>query len=429
MVKTNDELKKLLYEFQLANGANLVNFDNLEKTIEQGYNSNPDVYSIVNYLSTLYVKAQKKPYRKKGDKYEEITDPEIVALVNRPNKTETLRQFEKMRYSFYLVTGNSFVYAPRLQNGNNVGRLIPGVGRQVMPSQYTEIATGGWNEPVKGYIINYNFTATPLPVDSVIHIKMPNLRYLNGDNFYGMSPIRVASHIIQAQNSGYEAMASTLKRGFPSGILTKDDEKDGETEALNRSNLFKKIWKRFYGKAKNSGEPIITAGKMNWIPMGFSNFRDLQIIESSQHGLRLLCNLYGLPSIVLNDIQGTTFNNQNEVKKRVYDARIIPDAELFDEVDNIFIWKNYGIEVFTDFSTIPELQQDKKATIEVIRSAQEAGALYSAEEIRKRIDDDTPEDDIMKVRFMNMGKIPASQVIEPNVEETLKNLGIEHYLK
>jgi len=430
MADTINQLQKLLYEFQLANGLNLVNVDNLEKAIDIGFNSNPDVYSIVNYLSKLYIGIPKKPYRKSNGKYEEITDPSIVDLVNNPNKTEVIEQFEQMRYIFYLVTGNSFVYAPRLQNGNNLGQLTD-IGRIVMPSQYVEIISGGWRDPVKGYIINYNYTAENIPVNDVIHVKMPNLNYVNGQNFYGLSPIRVAAMIIQAQNGGYETMGSTLKRGFPSGVLSKKNEADSEDMAANRVNMFKKIWKRFYGKSSNSGEPIITAGDVQWTPMGFSNFRDLQIIENTQHGLRVLCNIYGIPSQVMNDIAGTTFNNQKEVRKAVYNNRIVPDCNLMDKVDNIKIWSKYGFEVWSDYSAVPELQADKKEQMDVINAAQNAGALYTAAEIRAKIDDDVPNDPIMNERFMNMGRIPVSQVgiDQAQIDQALKRLGIENYIK
>lgn len=429
MAETDNKLQKLLYEFNLANGTNLVNFDNLKNIIDEGFSGNPDAYSIVMYLTNKMVGIPKKPYRNINGKLEEITDPAIVAIVNRANKSETLMQFNMMRYAFYYATGNSFVYAPRFENGNNKGQLTD-IGRVIMPSQYVEIVSGGWKEPVRGYIINYNYTAEDIPVSDVVHVKMVNLKFDNGNNFYGMSPIRTASMIIQSQNGGYEAMGSTLKRGFPSGILSAVDEVDSEGgDVQQRVNIFRKIWDKYYGKAKNSGKPIITAGKKEWIQMGFSNFRDLQIIESSQHGLRVLCNVYNIPSIVLNDIAGTSFNNQNEVKKSVLSNRIVPDCALFDEVDNINIWSNYGFEVWSDFSGVPELQENKQEQINVINGAQNAGAMFTANEIRKIMDMDEVQEPIMNERFVSMGKMPASQANDPNVEEVLKSLNIENYIK
>ena len=430
MTKIDNQLQKLLYEFQLANGTNLVNFDKLEQVIKEGYEANPDVYSIVNYLANMYVGVPKKPYRKLSNgEYQEITDPSIIALVNKANQSETIMQFNKLRYLFFLATGNSFVYAPRFLAGNNKGQLTE-LGRINMPSQYTEIISGGWTEPVKGYIINYSYTSTPIPVNEVIHVKMPNLDYQNGQNFYGLSPIKVASAIIQSQNGGYTAMGSTLKRGFPSGILSKENELDSDTgEVQKRLGIFKKIWQRYYSKAKNSGEPIITAGKVSWTQLGFSNFKDLQIIETSQHGLRVLCNVYQIPSIILNDIAGTTFNNQKEARKAVYSNRIKPDADLFDEVDNVGIWSNYGFEVYSDFSGIAEMQEDKKQQADVINIAQQAGAKFTGNEIRKLMDMDEVNEPIMNERFIPMGLTPASQANNDSIEETLKRLNVDHYLK
>lgn len=428
MADSKNQLNKMIYEFTVANGMNLVNFDNPESIINTAWAGNPDVYSIVDKLSTMYVGMPKKPYRKKKDgTYEEITDPATVQLVNRANQSETRMQFEKMRYLYYLVTGNSFVWAPRFEGGNNKGQLLP-QGMNNMPSQYVEIISGGWIQPIKEYIINYNYnTSQILPASQVIHVKMPNLRFTDGNNLYGMSPIKTAALIIESQNGGYKNMATTLKNGFPPGIISKEGEDDNEEEATNRANIFRKVWDRLSKKNK----PIITSGKTTWTKIGFDNFKDLQIIENSQHGMRVLCNIYGVPSQLFNDTAGTTYANQKEARKAAYTNRLIPDANLFDEVDNINIWANYGFEVFSDYSNIPELQEDKKSLAEVIQIAQNSGAILSAEEIRTMLDMDVPVDEILKTRFVNVGKIPASQVgMEPdNVDQVLKQLGVNQYVK
>lgn len=426
-----NKLNQMIYEFTVANGMNLVNFDNLESIIDNAYSGNPDVYSIVDKLSTMYVGMPKKPYKKGQDgKYVEITDPEIVNLVNKPNQTETRMQFEKMRYLFYLVTGNSMVWAPRLEAGNNKGQLMS-QGMNNMPSQYTEIISGGWMQPVKEYIINYNFGGVErrLPAEQVIHVRMPNLKFKDGDNLYGMSPIRTAVLIIESQNGGYRNMANTFKNGFPLGVLSKEGEADdNEEEATNRVNIFRKVWDRLAKKNK----PIMTAGKTTWTKLGFDNFKDLQIIENSQHGMRVLCNVYGVPSQLFNDIAGTTYANQKEARKAAYTNRLIPDAMLFDEVDNINIWRNYGIEVLTDWSAVPEMQEDKKALADVLNILQQAGAMFTAEELRKWGGDfDVPNDPILKERFVNLGRQLASQAgVDPNnIEEALKQYQVPHYLK
>lgn len=430
-----DKLAKLLYEFNLANGSNLLNVDNLNDAIEIGYNQNPDVFSIVNYLATLYTRVPKKPYKKdKQGKYVEITDPNIISLINKANSNQTISEFDKERYIFYLITGNSFVYAPKIQAGNQKGQLTD-IGRKVMPSQHVEIISGGWMEPVKEYIIDYNYTKNiTISANEVIHNKITNLKYMNGESLYGISPVKVASNIIQSQNNAYSITASTMKRGFPSGILTKiTGEQGGDDEiAQERINIFKKIWRKFYGKSKNSGEPIITEGDVRWIEMGFKNFKELQTIETSQEGRRILCNIWGIPSLTMNDIQGTTFNNQTELRKVIYTQRIMPDIQYFCEKENADIWSNYGFEVWPDYSGIEELQSNRKELAEWINIVQQAGAMLNAEEILKILDLDIPNDPSLKTRFINMGKVPVEQVLSPtdlNIDAALKKFEIDNYIK
>ena len=77
-----------------------------------------------------------------------------------------------------------------------------------------------------------------------------------------------------------------------------------------------------------------------------------------------LCDLLNFPLPLLNNIEGTTFDNKASADKQLYTSLIIPMWQNFDnKVNNTLIIDKS--EVFkTDFSHIESLQKDKKTDLE-----------------------------------------------------------------
>ena len=133
----------------------------------------------------------------------------------------------------------------------------------------------------------------------------------------GMSPIKVAANIINSQNKGYEITAKMYSYGHPPGILSKEAEFGDETTA-DQESKFRERYRTKYQGVDNMAIPIFTLGKLAYTKIGYDNMKELDIVNMSEHGRRIFCNILQVPSQLFNDTSGSTFNNMNEASKSIY---------------------------------------------------------------------------------------------------------------
>ena len=425
-VDEQNQLYKAMFE-QMFPGSTLKKDYKIKDYISDGYEKNADAFSLIDRLSTMFSQIPKRVYIDE----DEVTEGELVERMRQPNSYQIWQEWAKLWYTFYLATGNGIVYAPKIENGNDQGKLMPG-GMFLMPTQHVEIETGGWRDPVKQYTIDISSSTEKIPAEDVMHVRMPNLQYADGANFMGMSPLKVAVLIIEAENQGYQTVADTLARGIPPGILTKVGESYDEDATRSQQKELDRSYAEKYGNQKFkrvAGKPIITVGDLRWIQMGFSNFRDLQILEMSEHGLRVLCNILGVPSQAFNDTQGTTFSNMNDARRMVYTNRLVPDCALLDAYITAQIAPGYGegLVVKSDFSEIPELQADKKDLAQWLDVAARWG--YPPAKVMEKLGLEPPDDPALQRSYLPFNLTPADElgITLEEPEKILKDENIDDY--
>jgi len=398
--------------------------------IKEGYEKNADVFSVIDRLSTMFSQIPKDLVR--GEDDDPVTEGPLYEILRQPNNYQIWQEFAKLWYTFYLTTGNAIKYAPRIQGGNDKGKLMPG-GIYMMPTQHIQIEAGSWRDPIKFYSLEINLTTEKIPAEDVIHVRMPNLQYQGGANFMGMSPLKVAALIIEAENQGYQTVADTLSKGLPPGILKMTEEYDKIRSQELQADL-EREWKKKYGNQKytrRAGYPVLGFGVDDWIPMGFSNFRDLQILEMSQHGLRVLCNVLGVPSQAFNDVAGTTFTNMGEARKMVYTNRLIPDFGLLLSYLNTMIVPAYGedLKIKADYSDIPELQDDKKELAQWLEVAVRWG--MPPNRLFEKLGLETIDNPAMDRSYLPFNIVPAEEIgmdiSMDEVNKILKEHNIDDY--
>ena len=194
--------------------------------------------------------------------------------------------------------------------------------------------------------------------ENVLHVKFPDLEYKEGSHLMGMSPLRAAASTIVRLNEGNILAGNLYKSGFPPGILSmrnKSGESKKEKEELRAA------YRRKYTGERKGKEPIIGTGDMQWTKIGFDTLKDMLILEMSQDGLREICNVLNVPSILFNDVSGTTFNNMKEARAAVYTNRIIPDMDdICAEMNRVLAWRYGPRRIFkADYSGVEELMENK----------------------------------------------------------------------
>jgi len=425
----HNQLARAMYG-QMFPGQSLRKDYKMKDYISDGYEKNADVFSVIDRLSTMF--AQVPRIVVQGEDEEVVTEGDLVEILKQPNNYQIWQEWAKLWYTFYLATGNAIKYAPKIEGGNDKGKLMPG-GMYLMPTQHVDIESGGWRDPIKHYTLDISGSTEKIPAEHVIHVRMPNLQYVDGANFMGMSPLKVAALIIEAENQGYQTVADTLARGIPPGILTKVAETYDEDLTKKQQKELERTYKDKYANQKykrSAGVPVLTAGDVRWVQMGFSNFRDLQILEMNQHGLRVLCNVLGVPSVPFNDSTGAQHWNMDTTSKMIYTNRLVPDAGLLNSYLNAQIVPAYGegLKIKCDYSDIPALQEDKKELAGWLEVAARWG--MPPNEMLKKLGLEPIDNPAMDRSYLPFNLVPADELgmeIEQDVDKILKDNGIDDY--
>lgn len=416
-ITEQNELYRMLYEL-LSVGTPLSKDSKMKDYVREGYEGNPDLFSIVIKLGTMFARlmVDARLMQRKGDKYEEVENKEIDALFEKTNYYQNFFEFcRHWAVSFY-ITGNSIVYAPRLPAGLNRNKLTND-GMLMMPTQNVVIFPEGWRNPVSSYTLDIG-QQYKINTNDIWHERFaPALQFEGGQNFMGMSPVKVAMNIINSQNKGYEVTAKMYASGHPPGILSKEVEGGDETTAEQESK-FRERYKTKYQGVNNMSVPIFTLGKMTYTKIGYDNLQELQVIGMSEHGRRVFCNLLGIPSQLFNDTAASTFNNISEASKAIYTNRLIPDVEQFCNGFNNIL-RAYGDFFYKpDYSNIEALQEEKAKKVVWISQMFNDG-IITGDQYLELLGEEPTNLPTMQQRFINMNRVPID-FIEAGIENSNK---------
>lgn len=410
-VAETNQLYHALYQF-ISSGVALGKDSKLKDYVREGYEGNPDLFSIVTRLAGMFaqVMSNAKLVQTNGDKEEIVENDEISRIIEQTNYYQSFHEFCKHWAISMYITGNGIVYAPRLTTGLNQGKLTND-GMIIMPAQNVNIYSKNWRQPVGTYTLDIN-EMYKIEVSDIWHERFaPTLNYEDGKNFMGMSPVKVAHDIINAQNKGYEVTAKMYSYGHPPGILSKKADSGDETTAEQESK-FRERYRTKYQGIDNMAIPIFTLGELAYTKIGFDNMKELEVIKMSEHGLRVFCNILQVPSQLFNDNAASTFNNLAEGSKVIYTNRIIPDVSQFCYGFNKIVRAYGDFKLKPDLSDIESLQEDKAKKALWISQMFRDGVI-TGDDYLEMMGQERTELPEMQLRFTDINRIPLGATENP----------------
>lgn len=394
---------------------------NDEAYITHGYQINHQLYSIVSWKAQKAALVDLAVYENKNGKHVKLEGHEVLEVLYRPNSMQGKAEFFEQFYGFKALTGNAYAYTPKLDFGTNKGKIKE---MHVMPSQFTEIVSGGVFDPVKGYKFQWGDRIMDFTKDDVLHSRYANYNYENGSELYGMSPVQAAWKLLQKSNSNIESS----KKGFDNqgaagvlyekatdspmiGTLTKE-----QTEQLNR-DLDKKI-----KGVNNKGRIFITSADLGYHNFGLSP-ADLKLIEDAQANFKDLCRVYHIPAEIFGDKDSATYNNVSEARKRGYTDGVLPDVKAFCSEFTRHILPAYGKNLILkpDTSNIEELQADKAKLAEWLNKA------YWIKTQRKQELMDEEIDESLDPYFIPQGLIGSQEIKALDPLQQAQNLKSDYF--
>lgn len=327
----------------------------------------------------------------------EVDHSAIRKLLDNPNEYMNRTQFIWTTALMYLLRGNCFIYANKV---NNKPQFL-------YPYADMEIVTDVNNiyDPIRGYLMHFDGGQIPFERNDVYHMKTANpiavdrtFRYL-----YGVSPLSAYLEPLRTIKEAQLQSSKQMKNGGTMGSLSPKSKED-EFSAEQRRALYERLL-----EARRSNDELAriipSSIALEWQQIGLAS-ADLQLIEQLGVSEEQIYRAYHVPLQYHNQKASTSNNQQTAVKQLIYDA-VSPVATAISEMLTNFVGKafgNYQIEI--DLTTLPEMAVDMKQIADFMLPMFEAG-IFNQDEVRNAMNYgelNTPESQQYMYRKTNDNK-------------------------
>lgn len=418
----------------------------LSKYLDEGYNINSDVFSIINQRASKLVsipyciKSVSDEYSKtklnrllKSANYDlsisqkvraskleikALSEDEYPMPFERPNPNQDWNEFFKLTATFLALTGNFYWYKLKPENGMNSGEPIQ---LYCLPSHLIEIKLKkeadllSVESPVSHYEMTNSTHLTRFEVDEIVHISLDNPNYgLNGEQLYGQSPLRAVWKNVIASNKGMDLNIEMLRNAGVFGFI--------HSKGTSFNELQGKAIKDRLLEAKRSTEDLSSIMGSS-TDMGFTRISlttdELKIFEHLKYNRKQICNALGWPDALLNNDDGGKYDKQTSETKRALTNTVIPDAKIIEKAFNDGVLseiKSYeGKNFIFDFKDLPELQLDLKELTEWTSILVDKGSMNRYDQ-QIALGIPVSDDDIMKVYTVKDDVMSLEDAILPQDE-------------
>jgi len=392
------------------------------KTYEEGYTGNNDVFSIISKISQPISRIPIDLVDKDGTG---IEGPPLD-LLHKPNPFQSQSDFIEEMVICYEVFGNAYIAGGSPDNGRNAG--IP-IRLDILPPTWTEKVAGDAFNPVQGYHFIISDRVIDYKPEEVLHWRTTNIDYdHHGRWMYGMSPLKPLLKTMTTSTSGYDSLVYSFQNMGAYGILSMLGESfDGKSQA---EAVQKKFKEKYTGNSKR-GSLVITNQDHKWTNFGLSPV-DMDILSSINVAKQAMAEVYGVPTVLMAGTKDKTYANYIEGERILYIDTIIPTMDALLQRLSDWLLPKYGdtykgCKFKADYSVIDVLSKN----IAVIVDSMAKAGVFTKNEIREACDYEVIEDPLMDEVWVAIGQQPLSSVTTmPDVavaDNVLKSLGLSDY--
>lgn len=332
----------------------------------KAYTSCPPVAAIINKKAQAFVNGKtwitNTSGKWKGKESTNEAATKIKKLLLNPNKLQSGKQFEAQMYSLI----NLYGYCVILPIGKPFGYdNTEAKSFWILPNWLLDIYTSTDNffdkdaTVIKRVVFVYGGHRTELPVEELIIIKdfTPCLT----------SPVLPSNRIepmampINNVIGAYESRNVLINKRGPTGFLTQENNPLGNIPLTEKEvNAMQADFKK-YGLRKGQIQVILGMSALKWQKMGF-DVNELRLMEEVTESSQAICNGLAYPPFLMG-LSDTTFNNQKEASRGLYQETIIPESEsIYQQWNTVFNTASYGICISKDYSHVAALQEDRLLT-------------------------------------------------------------------
>lgn len=386
-------------------------FNSLQNDIAliNAFKNTPEVYAVISYICNAVSKVKYRLYEGTiDDKGNQITKHEILDLLKAPNNSQSWFELIKQFFGYYYVTGNAYIDAFE-PIGFKPKKLF------ILPTQYMSIypqssSRGNpdfnkdfrTNEIIR-YKMEYGTYSLNIEAKNILHKKILNLDFADGQYLFGKSPLLSANKPIQSLQSNYEAEIATIQNRGAMGILTskQSDFPMVDSQKKDIQEEYKK-----YGLSDDKYSIMITSAPVEYKKIGM-DIKELQLNENKLASYRATCKVLNFPSQILGDPATSTYNNMKEAKFSLWEDTLMPQVDDF-YADLTNFLARFWIDKFVlipDYSNISAIQKDLKQLNDILKIQFDRGVV-SQNDWLKELGKDTVNDKNMDKRYIMRNLIP-----------------------
>jgi HK97 family phage portal protein len=342
----------------------------------KAYGENPLVYMVVKRIAFSSASIKRVAVDENG---EPLDNSQILNLLASPNESDDEVEFREKINEFLLLTGNAFI---RMVRGMGMG-----VELEVLYTQRMEIVCNKIGEVLYYQYTLPDGTIVRYEIEEILHIKTSNVVNIDGIGYkYGLSPLQSAWVVVASSMEKLKADASIFKSRGIIGILTSDtDTPMLEPERERLQGEFDKET----GGADKFNKIKISTSRLRFLQTGMSP-TDLQLLDGILSSLRLICGVYGMPSVLFNDNESSTYNNVETAKKTAYTDVYIPLGNKVDKELNKWLNAMLGIEekIEIDLTSIEVIKASTNEIAQALNNAKESARIVECmtkDEVRELV--------------------------------------------
>lgn len=325
-----------------------------------------DLMAVVGLRARLMSGLKLRIYRGRGNTRTEVTAGPAYETLMHVNPFWSPLRLARMDELSMGLWGQSFWAVEKDRDG------VPREIWWVKPTRMVPVPDS--QNYIRGFLYHPVNGGPPIPFapDEVVWFRYPNPL----DEMSPLSPLIAAQRAAETGEAMLESNLNLFRQGLMVGgfVVPAGDKVSFSQQQADDLERF--LERRFKGKE----------GAHRWAVLRFdAQFKESQVspkdaefVNGLNVTLRRICNVYGVPSPLLNDLEYATLANVNELHKILWMNALVPDAQLrASEITEQFLpmFPGRTLHAEFDFTQVDALHESATSVWDRERQQIEAGSI------------------------------------------------------
>jgi HK97 family phage portal protein len=301
---------------------------------EEGYRKNVVVYRCINLLSESLASIPLILRRKKADgSVEDIKQHPILDLMRKPNPAYSGTELQISAWSFFLMTGNSYLVAI----GPSEKR--PPQELWALRPQFITVVPGDGGLP-KGYKYKPTNKEYFYPVDALGRSAIFHQKKFNpSTEWLGLSPLESAAISVDTLNTAglwnHRLLQNSAK---PSLVITVSTPLTPEQYKKLKDDInlnYEGPWK--------AGKPMLMGSGVDVKPVSWSPL-EMDYLNSKKVSMNDIAMVFGVPGQMVGVEGSQTYANWEQARLAMYEDTVLPMKKKSAEATGNWLFPAYGAD-------------------------------------------------------------------------------------